>query len=183
MRSDSPELTSDAIRARHGAGVRSPPSALVTGPSMGKGDFAAARKLLHDNLSFHGPIETFDVKKTGEGAMHTGVDLSAAPRTHVPAAADGIVTHASWGGQYGSIVVNHGKGLQTWYAHLSRFEVVPGQEIRRGEVIGRSGATGRVTAPHLHYEVRVGGTPINPYKYLTTSLTAQPAPVQEDLPF
>lgn len=121
---------------------------------------------------------------SGEGAMHTGVDLSAAWGTPVHAAADGIVTHASWGGQYGNIVViDHGEGLQTWYAHLSSFAVVPGQEIRRGDVLGRSGATGRVTAPHLHYEVRVGGTPINPYKYLTAMMAAQPAPVQKDLPF
>ena len=121
---------------------------------------------------------------SGEGAIHTGVDLSAAWGTPVHAAADGIVTHASWGGNYGNIVIiDHGDGLQTWYAHLSSFAVVPGQEIRRGEILGRSGATGRVTAPHLHYEVRVGGTPVNPYKYLQSSMLAQPAPVQKDLPF
>lgn len=121
---------------------------------------------------------------SGEGAMHTGVDLSAAWGTPVHAAADGVVVHASWGGQYGNIVIiDHGDGMQTWYAHLSSFAVVPGQEIRRGEILGRSGATGRVTAPHLHYEVRVGGTPVNPYKYLTSSFAAQPAPMQKDLPF
>src|ERR1051326_3191459 len=130
--------------------------------------------------SFGGRTDPF----SGEGAMHTGVDLSAAWGTPVHAAADGIVTHASWGGQYGNIVIiDHGNGMQTWYAHLSSFSVVPGQEIRRGEIVGRSGATGRVTAPHLHYEVRVGGTPVNPYKYLTSSFVAQPAPQQKDLPF
>jgi murein DD-endopeptidase MepM/ murein hydrolase activator NlpD len=121
---------------------------------------------------------------SGEGAVHTGVDLSAAIGTPVHAAADGIVAHASWGGQYGNLVViDHGNGMQTWYAHLSRFLVVPGQEIRRGDILGRSGATGKVTAPHLHYEVRVGGTPVNPYKYLTTSSVAQSAPLKKDLPF
>lgn len=130
--------------------------------------------------SFGGRTDPF----SGEGAMHTGVDLSAAWGTPVHAAADGIVVHASWGGQYGNIVIiDHGDSMQTWYAHLSSFAVVPGQEIRRGETLGRSGATGRVTAPHLHYEVRVGGTPVNPYKYLTSSFAAQPAPVQKDLPF
>jgi murein DD-endopeptidase MepM/ murein hydrolase activator NlpD len=130
--------------------------------------------------SFGGRTDPF----SGEGAMHTGVDLSAAWGTQVHSAADGIVVHASWGGQYGNLVViDHGEGMQTWYAHLSSFAVVPGQEIRRGEILGRSGATGRVTAPHLHYEVRVGGTPVNPYKYLTSSFVAQPAPVQKDLPF
>lgn len=121
---------------------------------------------------------------SGEGAMHTGVDLSASMGTPVHAAADGTVVHASWGGQYGNLVIiDHGNGLQTWYAHLSRFLVVPGQEIRRGEVLGKSGATGRVTAPHLHYEVRLGGTPVNPYKYLANSLTSEPVPTQKDLPF
>lgn len=130
--------------------------------------------------SFGGRTDPF----SGEGAVHTGVDLSAAMGTPVHAAADGIVAHASWGGQYGNLVViDHGNGMQTWYAHLSHFLVVPGQEIRRGEILGRSGATGRVTAPHLHYEVRVGGTPVNPYKYLTTSSSAQSAPVKKDLPF
>jgi murein DD-endopeptidase MepM/ murein hydrolase activator NlpD len=130
--------------------------------------------------SFGGRTDPF----SGEGAVHTGVDLSAPMGTPVHAAADGIVEHASWGGQYGNLVViDHGNGMQTWYAHLSRFLVVPGQEIRRGDILGRSGATGRVTAPHLHYEVRVGGTPVNPYKYLTTSSVAQSAPLKKDLPF
>ena len=118
---------------------------------------------------------------SGEGAFHTGVDLSAPEGTPVHAAADGIVIHAEWYGRYGKmVVVDHGNGMQTLYAHLSRFYAVPGQETRQGQVIGYSGATGRVTAPHLHYEVRVGGTPINPYPYLTkTSLLA----VHKDLPF
>lgn len=121
---------------------------------------------------------------SGEGARHTGVDLSAPMGTPVQATADGIVEHASWGGQYGNLVViDHGNGIQTWYAHLSRFLVVPGQEIRRGEILGRSGATGKATAPHLHYEVRVGGTPVNPYKYLATSPAAQTASVKNDIPF
>ena len=75
-----------------------------------------------------------------------------------------------------------GHSMHTWYAHLSRFEVVPGQEIRRGEVLGYSGASGKVTAPHLHFEVRLGGNPVNPYPYLTRSaMLAQH--VQPDLPF
>ena len=118
---------------------------------------------------------------SGEGTFHCGVDITASQGTPVRASADGIVTHAEWGGRYGKlIVVDHGNGMQTLYAHLSRFYVVPGQEARQGQIIGYSGATGRVTAPHLHYEVRIGGTPINPYKYLTkTSLVT----VQKDLPF
>src|SRR5262249_40173999 len=74
---------------------------------------------------------------SGEGAMHTGVDLEAHSGTLVRAAADGVVVHAGWFGSYGKVVlVDHGNGVQTLYAHLSRFEVVPGQEIRRGSLVG-----------------------------------------------
>ena len=88
---------------------------------------------------------------SGEEAVHTGIDLSAPMGTIVRAAADGIVVHAEWMGGYGRLVViDHGNGLQTFYGHLSRFEVVTGEEIRRGDIIGRSGASGRVTSQHLH---------------------------------
>lgn len=121
---------------------------------------------------------------SGEGAIHTGVDLAAPMGTQVRAAADGIVVHAEWLGGYGRLVViDHGNGLQTFYGHLSRFDVVTGQEVRRGDVIARSGASGRVTSPHLHYEVRMGGTPVNPYPFLAKSAQALPSPAQQDLPF
>jgi len=120
---------------------------------------------------------------SGEGAFHKGVDISAAMGTPVHAAADGIVYSAEYeGGGYGKLVViDHGNGMRTWYAHLSRIEVIPGQEIRRGEVLGASGATGRVTSPHLHFEIRMGGTAVNPHPYLTRSAMLQQ--VQPDLPF
>ena len=119
---------------------------------------------------------------SGEGAIHTGVDISAAQGTPVHAAADGIVYQAEYAGRYGKmVIIDHGNGMTTRYAHMSRFDVIPGQEIRRGEVIGYSGATGRVTAPHLHFEVRIGATPVNPYPYLSRSSMLQQ--VQPDLPF
>jgi len=120
---------------------------------------------------------------SGEGAFHTGLDISAAQGTSVRATADGVVEHAEWvSGGYGKLVViDHGNGIQTWYAHLSGFEVVSGQEIRRGEILGYSGATGRVTSPHLHFEVRRKGSPVNPYPYLAKSTLVEPAP--PDLPF
>lgn len=122
---------------------------------------------------------------SGRDAFHSGVDLSAITGTPVRAAADGIVLHAEWSGAYGRLVViDHGHGIQTYYAHLSAFEVVPGQEIRRGNILGRSGATGRVSAPHLHYEVRMGGAPVNPYRYLAQSAIFQSASnTPKDLPF
>jgi murein DD-endopeptidase MepM/ murein hydrolase activator NlpD len=119
---------------------------------------------------------------SGEGAFHTGVDIEAAMHTPVHAAADGIVYSAEYTSRYGKLVtIDHGNGMRTWYAHLSEFAVIPGQEIRRGEVIAFSGNTGRVTAPHLHFEVRMGGSPVNPYPYLTRSAMLQQ--VTPDLPF
>ncbi len=121
---------------------------------------------------------------SGEGAIHTGVDLQAPMGTPVRAAADGIVVYAEWRSGYGRLVIlDHGNGLQTYYGHLSQFGVVEGQEVRRGDVIAKSGASGRVTSPHLHYEVRMGGTPVNPYPYLARSAMALPAHTQTDLGF
>jgi murein DD-endopeptidase MepM/ murein hydrolase activator NlpD len=80
--------------------------------------------------------------------------------------ADGIVTHAGWSGGYGRlVVVDHGSGVQTYYAHLSRIRVMDGQEVRLGELVGAAGTSGRATGSHLHYEVRVGRAPVNPYRY------------------
>jgi len=119
---------------------------------------------------------------SGEGAIHPGVDISAPVGTPVHATADGIIGRAEYYGGYGKlIVIDHGNGMSTRYGHLSRYNVVPGQEVRRGEIIAYSGATGRVTAPHLHYEVRMGGSAINPHPYLTRSAAV---PVgKSDLPF
>jgi len=119
---------------------------------------------------------------SGEGALHTGVDISAPTGTVVRATADGIVSFADRSGGYGRLVViNHGNGLETYYAHLSRFSVITGQEIRRGEAVGEVGTSGRSTAPHLHYEVRVGHTPVNPYRFLAKAPITQTA--HKDLPF
>jgi len=118
---------------------------------------------------------------SGEGTFHRGVDLCAPVGTPVRATADGVVVQAGRLSGYGRLVViDHGNGLQTYYAHLSRFTAFPGQEIRRGEVIGAVGSSGRVTAPHLHYEVRFGGSPVNPYAYMKTTI-AQAA--RRDFPF
>jgi murein DD-endopeptidase MepM/ murein hydrolase activator NlpD len=119
---------------------------------------------------------------SGEGAWHTGVDISAPTGTSVVTTADGIVTYAGWSNGYGRlIIVDHGNGMETYYAHLSRFSVVEGQEVRRGEQIGAVGSTGRSTAPHLHYEVRQGGAPMNPYHYLAKAGVVEL--VKKDFPF
>lgn len=119
---------------------------------------------------------------SGEGAFHSGVDITAPHGTMVKSSADGVVSHADWGGSYGRlVVVDHGNGLQTYYAHLSRVDVIAGQEVRRGQIMGAAGNTGRSTGAHLHYEVRQSGTPINPYTFLARSDTG--VKIKADLPF
>ncbi len=104
---------------------------------------------------------------SGEGAFHAGVDISVPFGTRVDAAADGIVLEAGPESGYGNeILIDHGYGLTTKYGHLSRIFVVVGQVLKRGQVIGAVGMTGKTTGPHLHYEVHVKDTPVNPTKYL-----------------
>jgi murein DD-endopeptidase MepM/ murein hydrolase activator NlpD len=103
----------------------------------------------------------------GEGAFHSGIDISAPFGTPVRAAADGEVSSAEMGAGYGrEVVLNHGHDLLTVYGHLSAIAVLPGQHVLRGQVIGYVGQSGRATGPHLHYEVRVHNVPVNPHKYL-----------------
>jgi murein DD-endopeptidase MepM/ murein hydrolase activator NlpD len=129
--------------------------------------------------NFGGRMDPF----SGEGAFHTGVDIQASFGTPVHAAADGVVLLAEFTGGYGKLVaVEHGGGMRTMYAHLSRYNVVPGQEVRRGDVIAYSGSTGASTGPHLHFEVRMGGSPVNPYPYLARSAT-RASTAAKDFPF
>jgi murein DD-endopeptidase MepM/ murein hydrolase activator NlpD len=98
---------------------------------------------------------------------HTGIDLAGATGTPIRAAADGIVLKAGWMGGYGqATVLDHGGPLATLYGHQSQILVKPGEAVSRGEIIGRVGCTGTCTGPHLHYEVRINGTPVNPANYL-----------------
>ena len=98
---------------------------------------------------------------------HEGQDIEAAQGTPVSAAATGTVTAAGTQNGYGQVVyIDHGNGLSTRYGHLSKINVTVGQTIRRGEVLGLSGSTGRSTGPHLHYEVRINNEPVDPVGYL-----------------
>jgi murein DD-endopeptidase MepM/ murein hydrolase activator NlpD len=100
---------------------------------------------------------------TGRRAFHRGLDISAARGTPIVAAADGVVTAAGWNGSYGrTIDVNHGYGVTTRYGHLRKVLVQSGDWVRKGELIGEVGSSGRATGPHLHYEVLENGRPVNP---------------------
>jgi murein DD-endopeptidase MepM/ murein hydrolase activator NlpD len=105
---------------------------------------------------------------TGGRDFHPGLDISADQGEAVMAPADGEVVSASYNGNYGNlIVIDHGFGITTRYAHLSRYAVHPGQAVQRGQTIGYVGSTGRSTSPHLHYEVLVNGQLTNPLRLLT----------------
>jgi murein DD-endopeptidase MepM/ murein hydrolase activator NlpD len=113
--------------------------------------------------SFGERIDPFN----GEGAFHSGVDIGSSYGAKIIAPADGVVTIVDTMGGYGkTIMIDHGNGISTRYGHLSGFAVTPGQKVQRGDLIGYVGESGRSTGPHLHYEVRINDTPVNPYKYL-----------------
>lgn len=103
----------------------------------------------------------------GGAAMHAGVDLPGPTGTPIYATADGVVGRSGRAGGYGNLVtVNHGKGIETRYGHLSKILVAANTRVRRGQLIGLMGSTGRSTGSHLHYEVRVDGTPVNPMPFM-----------------
>lgn len=117
--------------------------------------------------SFGERIDPFN----GEGAFHSGVDISSSYGHPVLAPADGLVIFSELFGGYGRmVVINHGNGFSTRFGHLAAFAVAPGQRVRRGDTIGYVGLSGRSTGPHLHYEVRINNTPVNPYKYLRLTI-------------
>lgn len=99
--------------------------------------------------------------------FHKGIDIGTRLNTPIIAPAEGVVTYVGRKGGFGKlIVINHGYGITTRYAHLSKALIKTGQKVKRGETIANVGNTGRSTGPHLHYEVRVGGVPVNPKNYL-----------------
>lgn len=106
----------------------------------------------------------------GRAAMHSGIDMAGPVGEPIYATADGVVGRAGWGNGYGKVIdLDHGRGIETRYAHLSAILVKPGQEIKRGDLIGRMGSTGRSTGSHLHYEVRIDGRSVNPVPFLQSA--------------
>lgn len=103
----------------------------------------------------------------GKMKMHAGLDIVVSPGTPVRAPADGVVSFAGWDDYYGKLVsIDHGYGVLTRYAHNSQIFVQVGQKVDKYDVISSTGSTGRSTGPHLHYEVRVNGIPVNPLNYI-----------------
>ncbi|MCY7339922.1 MAG: M23 family metallopeptidase [Sphingomonas bacterium] len=107
----------------------------------------------------------------GRAAMHAGIDLAGPIGTPIYATADGVVTNAGFNSSgYGNLIkLDHGRGIETRYGHLSAIGVSPGQRVTRGQLIGRMGSTGRSTGSHLHYEVRLDGRAVNPIPFMKSS--------------
>jgi murein DD-endopeptidase MepM/ murein hydrolase activator NlpD len=103
----------------------------------------------------------------GEGEFHRGLDIASHYGDDVRAAGDGVVVFTGDREGYGRVViVDHGFGLTTWYAHLSAYALQPGTPVKRGDVIGYEGESGHATGPHVHFEVRLHDAPVNPWRYL-----------------
>ena len=103
----------------------------------------------------------------GTGRMHEGTDFASNAGTPIFATADGVVVYAGWSNGYGNVIkIQHALGFETRFGHLSKLNVTKGQRVSRGDRIGDMGSTGRSTGPHLHYEIRIGGKPVNPMTYI-----------------
>lgn len=103
----------------------------------------------------------------GQRRMHQGIDIPGPIGTPIYATADGVVRRAQWANGYGNLVeISHGNGLETRYGHLSKLIAQPNERVRRGQLIGLMGSTGRSTGSHLHYEVRIAGSAVNPMPYI-----------------
>ncbi len=137
----------------------------------------ATRVLRSDALVVNGQLQkSFDWPVSGRisskfgprwGRMHNGLDIAVNTGTPVRAAADGRVTYAGWNGGYGILVIiDHGNGVETRYAHNSRVNVKVGQQVSRGQIVAYSGNTGNSTGPHVHFEIRYRNNPVNPQLYL-----------------
>ncbi len=139
------------------------------------GKLAQMRKLVH-SLPVGAPLQNYNLMSpfgvrrdplTGQLAMHPGVDLAGSYHEPVMATGPGVVKTAGWAGEYGNMVeIDHGYGLVTRYAHLSRVQVKAGQKVAFHQVVGIMGTTGRSTGPHVHYEVLSDGKTLNPAKFL-----------------
>ena len=109
----------------------------------------------------------YGVSSNIRSSDHTGLDIAVRTGTDIKVVADGTVTCASYKGSYGNIVkIDHGNGVETWYAHTSKMYVKIGQQVKAGDVIAAVGSTGNSTGPHLHFEIRINGEHVNPQTYI-----------------
>lgn len=145
----------------------------TTYPNVNSSGFSTSRsatsKKLSLGISLVRPVSGVLTSRFGArwGSTHTGIDVGAPTGTSIKAAAGGTVIFSGWKGTLGKlIVVSHGNGVQTYYAHCSSLLVSSGATVSAGQLIAKVGSTGRSTGPHLHFEIRVNGTAVNPQRYI-----------------
>ncbi len=156
------EAVTEALRARRGLDAAS--TASEASAAAGGGQLADP----YPGASFGSPFGPRVHPVFGNVRIHTGVDIGGESGDAIHAADDGVVVSAGWLGGYGNAtIIDHGGGIATLYGHQSQLAVSAGERVSRGQVIGRVGCTGTCTGPHLHFEVRIDGVPVNPVPYVT----------------
>lgn len=144
-------------------------SSVATGPSVSSGYVSgSSSKKVNLGISLIKPISgVITCRFGGRGYGHRGLDIAAPNGTPIKAAAGGTVTTAGWNNSYGyMVIISHGNGIQTVYAHCSQLLVKNGQQVAQGQVIAKEGSTGNSTGPHLHFEIRKNGVLQDPQNYL-----------------
>ena len=169
----------DAAKAAPGTGDREFAELFASWRSMDKTGVAAPAPIPSISVPSRSPLDqamlTSDYGMRthpvlGGRRSHKGIDLAQPTGTPVYATADGIVSKAERFSSYGNYIqIEHGGEMETRYAHLSGYNVTAGQRVRKGDLIGFVGSTGRSTGPHLHYEVRISGQPVDPRPYMVAS--------------
>ncbi len=156
------EAVTETLRARRGLDAES--TASEASAAAGGGQLADP----YPGASFGSPFGPRVHPVFGNVRVHTGVDIGGESGDAIHAADDGVVVSAGWLGGYGNAtIIDHGGGMATLYGHQSQIVVSEGERVSRGQVIGRVGCTGTCTGPHLHFEVRIDGVPVNPVPYVT----------------
>ncbi len=144
--------------------------------SSSSGSFSTSRNMSQSTISLGvslikpitGTISSrFGASSSIRSGAHTGLDIASSTGSPIKAAASGTVTFAGWKGSYGNLlVITHSNGVQTYYGHCSKLYVSAGQKVSQGQKVAAVGSTGNSTGPHLHLEIRINGTPVNPQNYL-----------------
>jgi murein DD-endopeptidase MepM/ murein hydrolase activator NlpD len=172
----------DTAQAAPSSGDREFAELYASWRSMDRTGVAAPAPIASVNVPSRMPLESATLTSDfglrthpvlGGRRNHKGIDLAAPSGTPVYASADGVVGKAEWFSSYGNYIqIEHGGEMETRYAHLSGYAVAAGEQVRKGQLIGFVGSTGRSTGPHLHYEVRVAGAAVDPTPYMVETQIA-----------
>lgn len=140
----------------------------MDGPQVAASSLAIPSRKPVDAMRLTSNFGTRSDPFSGRAKSHQGIDIPGAIGTPIYATADGIIAKAEWFGGYGNFIqIAHGNSIETRYGHMSRLNVRENDRVRKGQVIGYMGSTGRSTGSHLHYEVRIDGTAVNPMSFVT----------------